>query len=252
MLDVLDAHAIGTPDEHCAGVGSVDDVVDHAHVLGLGNVLVDGVDQHGEVVQQRLLGIAGLAGVEFDVRAADLDARMAGRRRRRGIEAEPLVCLGRLGGLRRVEGDVVEVVLRVRRRLDELQPDALAEVNLPRDACRQRRDAESHMLERSLLARSFRAEQGQLAPACIRADEREVVLPVDDVHTEPAGEGLGDRLAVGEPEGDVVERLRVHAETLATTAGSTTRCYFLASTARCSCCLFIWERPGTFRRFASL
>ena len=101
------------------------------------------------------------------------------------------------------------------------------------------------MLEGTLLARPFGAEERQLAPPGIGADQREVVLPVDDVHPEPGGEGLGDGLAIREPEGDMVKRLRVHAETLAIP-------YFLASTARCNCCLVICERPGMLRRLASL
>jgi hypothetical protein len=76
VLDVLDADALRAPDEDCACVRCVDDVVDDAHVLRLGDVVVDGVDEHREVVEDRLLGIAGPAGVELDIRAADLDARM--------------------------------------------------------------------------------------------------------------------------------------------------------------------------------
>ena len=76
MLDVLDANAVGAPDEHGAGVCSIDDVVDDAELLGLFGMFVGGVDEHRQVVQQRLFRIARVAGMEFDVGTPDLDARM--------------------------------------------------------------------------------------------------------------------------------------------------------------------------------
>jgi len=42
-----------------------------------GDVLVCRVDEHGKVVEKRLFGRAGLAGLELDPRAADLDPRAA-------------------------------------------------------------------------------------------------------------------------------------------------------------------------------
>ena len=87
VLDVLDAHPLGAPDEDGTSVRSVDDVVDDTHVLGLRDVLVDGVDEHREVVQQRPLGSPGIAGMELDEGAADLDARLPVGRRRRLVEA---------------------------------------------------------------------------------------------------------------------------------------------------------------------
>src|SRR5439155_26118934 len=86
VLDVLDAHALRAPDENRPRVRRIDDVVEHAHVLSLGDVLVDRVDQHREVIEQRLVGIARLARMELDVRAADLDTWMALGRRERRIE----------------------------------------------------------------------------------------------------------------------------------------------------------------------
>ena len=75
MLDVLELDVLGQPDEHGQRVLRVH-VVGHldARLLGLGLVLGGRVDQDGEVVEQRPLGVAGVAGVELDVRAADLDA----------------------------------------------------------------------------------------------------------------------------------------------------------------------------------
>ena len=40
------------------------------------------------------------------------------------------------------------------------------------------------LLERPALSRPFRVEQRQLPAPCVRADQREVLLPVDDVHAE--------------------------------------------------------------------
>src|SRR6184192_1201951 len=77
VLDVLDAHAFRAPDEDGPCVRGVDHVLEDAHVLCLGNVLVDRVDEDRKVVEQRLVRIPRLAGMELDVRAADLDTRMA-------------------------------------------------------------------------------------------------------------------------------------------------------------------------------
>jgi hypothetical protein len=65
------------------------------------------------------------------------------------------------------------------------------------------------------------------------------------VHAYARGCELGDPVAVRNPESDVVEGLRRHGRSIATA-------YFLRSTARWSCCLFIFERPGMFIRLASL
>ena len=60
--------------------GGVDDVVDlDAEVVRGRDVLVRRVDEDREVVEQRLVGRARLAGMELDARAADLDARRARR-----------------------------------------------------------------------------------------------------------------------------------------------------------------------------
>ena len=77
MLDVLDADALRAPHEHCSRVGGVDDVVDDVALLGLGDHRIDLVDEHRDVVQQRLVRLTGIAGMKLDVRPADLDARMA-------------------------------------------------------------------------------------------------------------------------------------------------------------------------------
>ena len=76
MLDVLDAHAFRAPDEDGARVRGVDDVVDDVALLRLGDDRIDFVDEHGDMVQQRLLRVTRVAGMELDVRPADLDPRM--------------------------------------------------------------------------------------------------------------------------------------------------------------------------------
>jgi len=124
VLHVLDADALRPPDEHGVGVRGVDDVVDlHAEVVRLGDVLVRGVDEDGEVVEQRLLRGARVALVELDVGAADLDAGRAGRAGVGTLEAEPEVGVRGLARGRGPERDVIEVVLDVRRRLDEAQAE---------------------------------------------------------------------------------------------------------------------------------
>jgi hypothetical protein len=65
------------------------------------------------------------------------------------------------------------------------------------------------------------------------------------VHPEPFGDEARDSVSLGHPEGDVVECVRPHAGRIASH-------YFLPSTARWSCCLFILERPRMFIRLASL
>src|SRR5204863_6175192 len=101
----------------------------------------------------------------------------------RRIEAVALVGLRGLSRVGRIERNVIEVVLRVRRRLDQDQLHAFGELEL-RLSRRELRDAQGDMLERALLARPLRVEERELAAPSIGADEREVVLPVDDVQAE--------------------------------------------------------------------
>ena len=64
--------------------------------------------------------------------------------------------------------------------------------------------------ERAAIARTFCVEERQLSVARVRADQREVVLAVDDVHAETIRRDVDGGIAVGDPEGDVVERPRFH------------------------------------------
>ena len=67
------------------------------------------------------------------------------------------------------------------------------------------------MLERALIAWPLRREQRQLAAARVGADERERILFVDDVHACMLRQVLDDRLALRDPEGDVIQGLGLHA-----------------------------------------
>ncbi len=76
--------ASGPAEEDRVRVRRVDDVVDlDAELVRRLDVLLGRVDEDGEVVEQRPLGSAGVALLELDVGAADLDARTAGRAGRR-------------------------------------------------------------------------------------------------------------------------------------------------------------------------
>src|SRR3954451_23038852 len=91
VLDVLDPNALRPPDEDRVGVRRVDDVVDlNAELLGLRDVLLGGVDQNCEVVEERPLGIARSALVKLHEGAADLDPRLLRGAWRRIAEAEAL------------------------------------------------------------------------------------------------------------------------------------------------------------------
>src|SRR5207302_3862331 len=114
------------------------------------------------------------------------------------------------------------------RRLDEPDANPLGQLELVAGPVREGvarllevGDAESHVLDRAPLARPIGVEQRQLPAPSVRADERERVLPVDDMHAEMAGRKLDDRFAVRDPEGYVVERLRTHSASVAVRARAT-------------------------------
>jgi hypothetical protein len=71
------------------------------------------------------------------------------------------------------------------------------------------------------------------------------------VHPEMPRRKVGERLSVRDPECNVVERLRLHSGEPSCPTTSYVG-YFRRSTARCNCALLMRERPGMFRRFASL
>jgi len=69
---------------------------------------------------------------------------------------------------------------------------------------------ERHVLQRTALAGGLGVEQRQLPATRVRADQRELVRLLDHVHREPLGHEVRDRIAVGDPERDVVESLGPH------------------------------------------
>ena len=177
------------------------------------------------MVQQRPLGLAGVTLVQLNEGASDLDARLLRGPGRRIPEAEPFVSPRRSGRVAREQGGMVEVVVDVGSRLDEPKLEALVEVEiglalarlLDREVLRQLRDrspevghAERDVLEGPTFTRPLRLEKRQLAAAGVRADERELVGPLDHVHAEMSGHEIRDWIALGNPESNVVEGPRPH------------------------------------------
>jgi hypothetical protein len=217
VLDVLDLHAFGPPHEERAGVRRVDEVGNlDAELTRLRESVLGRVNEDAEVVQERPLRVHGLASVELDVRAAGLAARDAGVARLRRLKAEGNVLLGGRVGLPRVERNVIEVVVDANRCFDEPDPQTVPELGVDdvRIDAVQIADAERDMPEHSWLAGAVGGETRELPAARVGADEREGVGPLDDVHPEPTGQGLGDPVPVGGPESHVIERLDLHGSSI--------------------------------------
>src|SRR5918994_1547380 len=221
------------------------------------------------MVEQRLLGSARVAGMELDESAGDFDARRPGFTGLRRVEAVVAVPRSRLVGVGGEERDVVEVVVGLSRGLDEPDPDVVTEVEerhpvLPLDPkvvrkLGQRRvevvHAQRHVLQRTAFARRFRVEERQLPLQRIATDEGEAIGALDNVHPDVVGEEARDAIAVLQPESDVIESLGAHGvgkDSYPTPCRGTCSSYLRRSTARWSCCLFIFERPAMFMRLASL
>ena len=208
MLDVLDLDAIRRSDEDRKGVGRVHEVDDlDAELFRFGAVDVRGIDEHGEMVEERSLRLTRVALVELDVLPGDLHARLAARRGLRRLEPELEVRVG--GGLRigRVQRDVVEVVLDVGRRLYEDEAEAVVVVLEHHVSVRapKIRHAKGNAPERAALARAFGREEGELPAPRVASDERERFRTVDHVHAPTRREDVSEAVAIGDPEGDVVE-----------------------------------------------
>ena len=231
MLDVLDLDALRAPDEDRVGVRRVHDVGDlEPELAGLGDVLVRRVDLDRQVVQERLLRISRLALVKLDERTAGLDTGRAGGALSSALEAEALVLVSGLLGRARPESDVFQVVLDLGRRLDEAQTQALGDVEVHLAHARpldlravelgeravEARDPQRDVLERPLLAGPLGREQRQLPAPGVGADQGEGVGPFDHVHADAGGDEVGYAVAVGDPERDVIERLRRHGRSIAT------------------------------------
>ena len=120
---------------------------------------------------------------------------------------------------------MIEVVIDVGPRFDEAEPQALGDVEVglavprlvDRQLLRQLRDrraqvgdAERDVLQGTLLARALGVEERQLAAPGVRADEREPIGVLDHMHADMRGHEVRNRLAVGHPEGDMVEGERSH------------------------------------------
>jgi hypothetical protein len=270
VLDVLEPHALGKPDEDGERVGRVDEVLDlDVPLLGRSPVLFGGVDEHGQVIEQWSLGVSRVALVELDERAGDFDARRTGVGRRCLGEAVVSIPRGRFLRIGREQRDVVEVVVRVGLRLDEADVNVVTEVeerrpvlSLDRKIVRKLRecrvevvDAQRNVLQRAALPRPFRFEEGQLALACVSADPGEALGALAHVHADVVGEEVRDPIAVFEPESDVVESLWAHGagkDSYPTPCRETCISYLRRSNARCSFCLLNFELPEMFIRLASL
>src|SRR5215208_3726593 len=181
------------------------------------------------MVEERALRLGRVSLVELDVRPADLDPGYAGWACPVRGESERSVLLCGLVGMRREQRDVVEVVIHLRLALDEAQTEPFVQVEVrlafPRtaqlDAVLQAgersleiRHAERNVLEVTSLARAFLREQGQLAATRVRADQREVVRSVDDVHAEVLRDEVGDPIPLRDPQRHVIEGQRLHHESI--------------------------------------
>jgi len=126
VLDVLELHPVGPPDEERDRVRRVDEVVDlDPEILGIGPMLLDRVDEDADVVQERTLRVAEVAGEQLEERAAHLQPAVTGR-----SEAEGLPLNGRRNRIGGDERDVVEVELRVGVGLDQHDLEAFPEIRL--------------------------------------------------------------------------------------------------------------------------
>src|SRR3954453_12932282 len=228
VLDVLNAPPLRAPEEHRIRVRGIDDIVDlDAELVRSSDVLVRGINEDGEMVQQRLLGRARLPRMELDPRPADLDARSPRAAGSSRLETERGVLLGRRFRILREEGDVIEVVLNVGVCLDEPEPDAFAadveirgavagalDWNFAGELVERRvetRDTERDVLQRTPVARPFGVEQRDLPATRIRAEQREPVGAVDDMHADVGRDEVRDGVAVRDPVGDVIELRGVHS-----------------------------------------
>jgi hypothetical protein len=80
-----------------------------------------------------------------------------------------------------------------------------------RNSTLEARDAQSDLSQRARLAAGLGIEQRELSAPGMRADEREAVRALDDVHPEMGGREACDHIAVFNPECYVVEPLEFHA-----------------------------------------
>ena len=221
MLDVLELDAVRAPDEDSVGVRRIDDVGDlEAALLGFPDVLVGRLDAEAEMVEQGPLGLfdraldelhVGIPG--FQAAVLDVEAQLGELRERRlgigdaerdvvEVVGDPVVSVDEREGhaLRALELDAT-LVRPLDREVGRQLGQRLIEVEHPQADARQRARG----------AVGLGREQCQLPAASVAAHERELVRAVDHVHAEPVDEEVRQLVAVGDPEGDVVKRLDLHA-----------------------------------------
>ena len=70
--------------------------------------------------------------------------------------------------------------------------------------------AQHHAFQHSWVPWPVGREQRELAAPGIGAHQREVVGAIDHVHAKMAAGEVGEGVAVGDPEGDMIEGIRLH------------------------------------------
>ena len=164
------------------------------------------------MVEQRPLAasVAGAARLEPDVLVRHHEPVVV------IVEAEPAHRIGGLLRRRHPQHHVVDVVVRPVGAIGGDQPEpesfrprershAMAvalNVHVVRQPGERRVEvvhAKDDALERPGIARPLGGEERQLAAACVRSDERELVGAVDLVHPEVVAEELREGVAIGHP-----------------------------------------------------
>ena len=217
MLDVLDAHAL-RPQTKTARVFAASTTLSTiVALLRLGDDRIDLVDEHGDD------GSATASRARPDRRgwnstyAPPTSTRGCPSDGSAGLKPSAVYSCGRLLGVGRVRAR------RGRGRTRRPSAPRRAAHERPRRArARSSRKVSRRAIERPttrsatcLNAPCSRGpsarEQRQLPAPRVRADERERILPVDDVHPDVARQEIDDRLAVRDPEGDVIQGLGPHS-----------------------------------------
>jgi hypothetical protein len=226
VLDVLELDPVRAPDEDRKGVRRVSHLGDlDAAPLGLLELILAGVDQQRDVIEERLLSLGRVGANQGDRLVADREASVPVGRQAKLRES--------VSGPVRVwnaQHHVVDVVLDLcAGALDQAETEPLARLE-PGDAvlaaldlevrrqlverAREIAHAQHDPLEHSGLARSLGYEESQLAAPRIRADKREVVAAFDHMHAEMAAHEVGQCVAVRNPEGHMIESIRLHGRSL--------------------------------------
>ena len=221
VLDVLDPHAVRAPDEDGERVRRVDEVVDlDAEVERPALVLVGRVDEHGQMIQERPLRRPGSPGDELDqapptatrgqptAGARPKPSRAVLRRGRPGSVARSATWSRSYSRSVAPRRDRADALAELEVRL-ALAPRSTASPSGSRPAPRRDRYPQRHVLERAAFPRAVGREERQLAAARVGADE--VKRSVRSITCIPRRATAKSATASRSgPEGDMVERLRVH------------------------------------------